>query len=257
MPVVFGVGQSGYTAIKEDHYGRLLGWHIGVTQRAIQNDKQIGRWNWRPSYLLIDATSGSGTLEDGSAGSPLVALDKLSKMSIAWRAVFIEESLDVFASLDMALPNGQNIEKRCARYQDVFRQLERDDRQLGLLYIDPNGTPDFAAICELTRTLPRLEVLLSFTSTGIKRAGKTDVRVDEWIKRIGKRFWLVRKPYTSWRWSFLLGSDTVIFNKRYPRIEMEPATSEQGQHWLELLSYTDEERRGKDQPPLTGLMPIT
>lgn len=254
MTVTRTVGQSEYTKTKEDHYGKLLSWHIKVTQRAIQNN----RWA-NPSYLLIDATAGSGILDDGSHGSPLVAIRQLQGMAVPHQAVFVEENQDAYAALDASVTGSADVTKRFTRYQDVIGQLAEhtDGAQLGLLYIDPNGTPDFEALCMFARARPKMEVLISVTATGYKRGGRSDLRLDEWLKRIGKRYWLIRKPYTRWHWTFLFGSDYFGFNKKYQGIDLEPVTSSLGRSWLETASYTTEERLGKAQPPLIGLMPNT
>lgn len=254
MPVVNGVGQSEYTRTKEEHYAKLLGWHINVAERAIKNSLWAN-----PAYLLVDATAGSGKLEDGTAGSPLVAIARLRKMSTPFNALFVEESSDVFAQLDLCVCQDSSVQLRWARYQDVIKEMacRKDRNQFGLLYIDPNGTPDFDALCQFSRVRPRMDILISVTATGYKRSGKVELHLDEWLRRIGKQYWLIRKPYTSWHWTFLFGSDYSGFNKAYKGIEVEPVTGDLGKEWLEQVSYTQMERLGKVQPPLTGLMTNT
>jgi len=254
MPVINGVGQSEYTKTKEEHYAKLLGMHVNIAERAMRNNL----WS-NSSYLLIDATAGSGILEDGTPGSPIIAINRLRKMSTPFKALFIEEQPEVFAQLDLHVSQDDNVQLRWARYQDIIGEmaLRKDRNQLGLLYIDPNGTPDFDALCQFARARPRMEILISVTATGYKRSGKVDRHLDEWLRRIGKQYWLIRKPYTAWHWTFLLGSDYAGFNKPYKGIEVEPVTSELGKGWLECASYTVTERLGKVQPPLTGLMPNT
>ena len=254
MPVINHVGQSEYTKTKEVHYAKLLGMHVNIAERAIRNNLCF-----RPSYLLIDATAGSGILEDGTPGSPVIAVDRLRKMSTPFKALFIEEQPEVFAQLDFHVSQDDSVQLRWARYQDVINEmaLRYDRNQLGLLYIDPNGTPDFDALCQFARARPRMEILISVTATGYKRSGKVERHLDEWLRRIGKQYWLIRKPYTAWHWTFLLGSNYPGFNKPYKGIDVEPVTSDLGKGWLECASYTATERLGKVQPPLTGLMPNT
>lgn len=251
MPVINGVGQSEYTKTKEEHYAKLLGWHINVAERAIRNNLWAN-----PTYLLIDATAGSGVLEDGSAGSPLVAIARLRKMSTPFKALFVEENSDVFAQLDIHVHQDNSVQLRWARYQGVIMEMayRKDRNQFGLLYIDPNGIPDFDALCQFSRVRPKMDILISVTATGYKRSGKAELHLDEWLRRIGKQHWLIRKPYTAWHWTFLFGSDYAGFNKAYKGIEAEPVTSDLGKEWLEQVSYTPSERLGKVQPPLTGLM---
>lgn len=243
------VGQSEYTVIKEHHYVSILSWQVGVAKRAMSNNQK-----WRRTYLLIDATAGTGRLDDGSEGSPLKALSELDASGIQYRAVFIERDLASFACLNSCV--GRRAELHNATYQQVIQDFCQvpDYKQLGLLYIDPNGTPDFDALVCFARSFPKMEILISVTANGVKRAGKTEIRLSEWIERIGKSHWCVRKPYGPWQWTFLFGSDTPYLAKPYKKIDLYPVSSDLGRKYLDQASLTKDELLKKVQPPLTGLI---
>lgn len=244
------VGQSEYTQTKEDHYASILGWQTGIAKRAIENQYR----KWRETYLLIDATAGSGMLEGGIPGSPIRALQVLDARQFQYRAVFVEHDLTAFVDLQASI--WQPAELRYTTYQQVLGEFCRypDSLQLGMLYVDPNGTPDFDVLMMFAKAYPSMEILISVTANGVKRGGKTEASLAEWIRRIPKRYWLVRKPYSKWQWTFLFGTNYERgFNKPYLKIDLHPTTSEIGRQYLEQASSTKEELLKKVQPPITGL----
>lgn len=255
MTITDGVGQSEYTQVKEDHYASILGWQVNVAIKAMHNQYKP----WHKTYLLIDATAGSGILEGDIEGSPLRALRVMDAKGIDYRAVFVEQDLTACASLHSALFGRKRSEVRNTPYQQIIGEFckQPDPLQLGVLYIDPNGTPDFEALKQFAGSFPAMEVLISVTANGVKRAGKTDADLGEWIKRIGKRHWLIRELYTKWQWTFLFGSNYPGFSKPYERIGLYPTTSETGRMYLDRASLSKEELRKKVQPPLIELTPNT
>ncbi len=252
MTVFSGVGQSEYSETKEQHYAHILGWHMGVACRA------MGKW--KSDYLMIDATAGTGKLYDCGEidGSPLVFLRQaFFYLGRQWRAIFCEQNPASFDLLRKNVGSLGNVELCQSDYQSVLSR-SFGKNQIGLLYVDENGTPDFAALSGFARRNPLMEILISVTATGVKRGKVTELRLGEWVRQMGKRYWGIRKPYGQWQWTFLFGSDYVGFNKDYRKIDMYPIDSKNGQSFLDVASYTQKELAKKAQPPLlTELMPST
>lgn len=237
MPVINSVGQSEYSQMKEDHYSKILAWHMKVASIVIEKDT-------RNNYLMIDATAGTGKLYDQGCidGSPLVFL-KQAQAHLPykkWKAVFCEEKAEHFKWLHINIGGAPNTTLQPLPYQEVLRQYD-GKYQIGLLYVDPNGTPDFDALCQFAKQNPRMEILISVTANGVKRANLTDYRLNEWVEKIGKRYWAIRKPYGKWQWTFLFGSDYVGFNKEYRSIDLYPTDSQTGKAYMDAASYTKAE----------------
>lgn len=253
MTTKTGVGQSEYSPLKEEHYSKILAWHQSLSYHVINNDR-------RNDYLMIDATAGTGKLYEcgGIDGSPLVFLQQASEhlSDCKWQAVFCEQNPEHFAKLHSNVGAAPCVTLRPESYQDVLRRYT-SQWQIGLLYIDPNGTPDFDALCTFARRNPRMEILISVTANGVKRGGLTEYRLHEWIEKIGKKYWAIRKPYGPWQWTFLFGSDFAGFNKNYKSIDLYPVTSPIGKAYMDQATYTREERSKNAQPPLIDLTPNT
>lgn len=246
MPVVNGVGQSEYSPTKEEHYSKILGWHMNVAARVIKK-------GWNSDYLFIDATAGSGKLYDcgGIDGSPLVFLRQAAAhlAGVKWRSVMCEQKPESFDLLAQNMRGAPGVTLYNARYQDVLRRFGNRG-QIGLLYMDENGTPDFDALCDFANRNRSMEILISVTGTGVKRGKMTDLHLHEWIERIPKKHWAMRKPYTQWQWTFLFGSNYDGFAKEYRSIDMVPLDSETGKQYMETATYTKGEISKKVQPPL-------
>lgn len=255
MPVVDGVGQSEYTRMKEDHYACILKWHVSVIRQVISK-------GWaKKTYRLIDATAGPGIMSDGTFGSPVRALEILDESGLDYEAMFIESDRDTFGQLDRLIGARDRVNLRWTEYQSVLRGMRLERYQFGLLYVDPNGRLDFPALVNFARIAPQVDILLSLTASGIKRAdkscGQDTQTIAERIAAIGKSYWLIRKPYTQHQWTFLLGSNGKPMNKPYKKIDLAPITSKDGEDWLQQISYTKKELQQMVQPSLIALTPNT
>lgn len=255
MPVIDGVGQSDYTRMKEDHYACILKWHISVIRQVMSKG-----WAHK-TYRLIDATAGPGIMNDGTPGSPVRALEILDESRLDYKAAFIESDRDTFGQLDRVIGGHDHVDLRWTQYQFVLQSLQLERYQFGLLYVDPNGRVEFPALAAFAKMAPRIDILLSLTASGIKRAdkscGQDSQTIADQIASIDKAFWLIRKPYTQHQWTFLLGSNGKPMNKPYKRIDLEPITSKDGEQWLQQISYTKKELQQMVQPSLIALMPNT
>ncbi len=250
-PIIEGVGQSDMTPIKLEQLRMILAAHLDISGNVIRK-----MTNWRRYYLYIDATSGPGRYTE-HIGSPLVFLEEAQSRRLRYKALFIEEGKE----------SSQELAQNVAGYPDVFVQdgdyesvipdvfTTNDEKQIGLLYIDPNnGMPNRAAIQHVAGVFPRLDILLYASATAFKRV-KGSPRLCDLIEGAGKRHWLIRKPFINdaWQWTFLLGSNMSFAGKMKRDLGMEPVNSASGQRIIDQLSLTVDERERLFQLPLTDL----
>jgi len=177
MPIENGVGYGEYTGVKIEHLSKILAMHMAITQAVIKKHASY----YEPEYRYIDLTAGKGSTPDGSAGSPIVFLDKASdpKFDIPFRADLIEREASNIEELKKAVsahPMGKSEQGKVifhlGNYESVAPQLfkSKKDFELGLVYVDPTGDlPDFKTLAYITNMRPRMEILLYLSATNIKR----------------------------------------------------------------------------------------
>ena len=74
------------------------------------------------------------------------------------------------------------------------------------------------------------------------------------MRAIGKKYWLIRRPIPSdsKKWTFLLGSNTGIFDD-YPSIELIRFDSEEAQAFFPMLNLSKKQRFQQIQPTLPNV----
>ena len=264
MPIKNGVGYGEYTGVKIEHLSNILAMHMAITQAVIKKHASY----YEPEYRYIDLTAGKGSTPDGSAGSPIVFLDRASdpKFDIPFRADLIEREINNIDELKKAIsahPMGVSqqgkVNFHLGNYESVALQLfkSKKDFELGLVYVDPSGDlPDFNTLAHITNMRPRMEVLLYLSATNIKRQfQQTQKFLADFISETSKEHWLIRKPLKgdTHQWTFLLGSNIGFF-KPHKKLTTYFCLldSPEGKEILEKMNLSQDKRIEQKQPRLDG-----
>ena len=264
MPIKNGVGYGEYTGVKIEHLSNILAMHMAITQAVIKKHASY----YEPEYRYIDLTAGKGSTPDGSAGSPIVFLDRESdqKFDIPFRAELIEREINKIDELKKAIsahPMGVSqqgkVNFHLGNYESVALQLfkSKKDFELGLVYVDPSGDlPDFNTLAHITNMRPRMEVLLYLSATNIKRQfQQTQKFLADFISETSKEHWLIRKPLKgdTHQWTFLLGSNIGFF-KPHKKLTTYFCLldSPEGKEIFEKMNLSQDQRIEQKQPRLDG-----
>jgi hypothetical protein len=259
MPVENGVGYGNLTSLKIEHLSRIMSMHLAVTAAVLRKYPRFGR-----QYRYLDLTAGKGQTPDGLIGSPLVFLQQTNMVEFPKpiQMDLIECNEQNLHELKMAVDNLKIVDNNVrtvnfhhGNYEDIVHTLisGQDKAEFGLIFADPSGDmPNFDTLRQLAKSRPHMEILIYVSTTNIKRVFHlTEKLLSDYMKDVGKKYWLVRKP-VSWdnhKWTFLLGSNTDIF-KNYRRIGFLRIESNEAQDFFPILNFSTQQRIQKWQPSL-------
>jgi three-Cys-motif partner protein len=247
MPVEDGVGYGRWTRLKLEHLRAIMAMHVRVTKAVLDRNPY-----YRRTYHFIDATAGRGKYQfygEEAQGSPLLFLSVAEDHQLLYRADLIEQKSANASLLREQVPElrSGSAKIHCCEYGLMIRELlpSRDKAQLGLFFVDPStGIPDFDTVAYVSRVRPRMEVLMYLSATNLKRMNQRTPRLlSDHIAGIGKKHWLVRRPFQSdaHHWTFLLGSNADLF-REYKKIDFYPMGSKEAQAFFPKLNFTVRQR---------------
>lgn len=209
-PYCRSMGCSVETPIKQAQFGKV----VSILLRATKNTR---RASWSQSeFLYVDLNAGSGVYEDGSYGSPLIALSRAAEMGEPMRAILYERDDETRDDAGGLLDNIERLGFAAETHGDHatadldIRAIERSLRgkPFGLVYADPNPDKDLIPAELLARIFrsSRMDmvdalVYVSATNYGRQRHYRERYLLND-LLAVGKRYVWLRRPSGPWRWTF-------------------------------------------------------
>jgi len=247
MPKRNGAGESRYTPLKQSHFREIL-----ETQTAIVREilKKGSNWNGtNKNYWYYDLYSGGG-FTAGQKGSPLIFIETMKKFGLKYRAFFYDENKENAFNLSKLLGNDLNSHIFHSNNSLVLSNNNGIGfTKYGLVYTDPNGTPDFDVLHKLflREDFKKIDLLINMSATAVKRALNCKTckdhtqRLAEYLSMVNKNFWIIREPYDKWQWIFLIGTNWNAF-PRFKHLGFYDLKSKDGSELLKYLNTTQKER---------------
>ncbi len=239
MPEINGVGFGEQSNDKQDDFRNVIRLHLNIVNNITRE------WKNR-RYTYIDMNAGPGQYE-GITGSPLIFLDECSRVGLPFDATFIEcVEVNANALRYLVGKSGTVINQDHQVTLRTYRNAP--SLGLGLIYHDPTGViPSFDLLAEISRypAFAKTDIMVYLSATNIKRvrlAERNDKTkcLDEYLRAIDKKAWIVRKPQGKHQWTFVIGSNWVKFpdwkNRGFYNV-----FSPEGQSVLDRLTYTENE----------------
>lgn len=171
-------------------------------------------------YWHFDINCGCGINEKiGCIGSPLAFLRAVEASGLRkYFAGFCdidEHQLQKLMARDLVRDNAQCFAfhgKNASLVEaipDIIAKVENPKRAVGMVLSDPNGFEvPLDELSELSRQCPGIDMAIHW-NTRIRRLyrgqGWEFVDIDEAIKLMGKRYWLIREPRGAHQWTVLIG----------------------------------------------------
>lgn len=257
MPVTKGQGQSDITNIKEaDFHIFLSEWWLTLAKNALR------RWQkYNNRLVYIDTNAGSGFNENCNCpGSPIIFCRAAKNADINYHAFLIE------IDQDYALQLEDRVDQFNARViQGDNRQITLDilsqlpPNTLGLIYIDPNGIPDWDLITKICKhqNAKTMDVLIRYNTNAVWRNlhnGKLALPDALEQVRSYKKNWFGKQvePSDKWYWSFLLGINYPF--KDWQKRGWLSFQTEAGKALEKKLAYSRKQYQKKSQ---MNLMEVT
>lgn len=254
MPVVNGVGFGEHTALKQEHFEKLLRLHLRLTT-AVQRNWRERRWLGADldTYYYYDINAGAGHDPTGLVGSPLLFLKQARLLNVRYQAALIEKEAVNCEELRSAFCDS-NVQIECGDHLDCLpRHFVSGKPRFGLVYADPSGsTPPFDLLAQMSQQpiFKRLDICIYVHATNIKRARRSSTAneqrsLQDFMEPIDKKEWIVREPVGKEQWSFLIGSNMINFPD-WAKEGFHRWKSPRGKEILDVLTYTADEIAAKN-----------
>lgn len=274
MPVIKNVGQSDNTPLKQKSLYTILDAHTQIVNKIIR--RPMTKRYAETHYLYVDLNSGPGKYNDID-GSPLIFKSVANANKTPYLAILSEISKQNCNNLMTATSSdtdgycydcstdmlqGSNIagaflngggwgivcnEDNVITLNSILNHYKTvtDKKPYGMVYVDPNNHEarfdNFHEFFSFSR-LRYLDLLIHVSGTSIKRLLHTSTtkRIADSISSINKKYWLIRKPYGIWQWTFLLGTNWDGF-PQFKNLDFVYIDSDEGREYLRLINNTKEE----------------
>lgn len=274
MPKIGTVGYSENTKLKQYHFRNIVNKLLAIIQYIFAKHRRGGVVWHDFIFSYIDLTAGSGKI-NGNFGSPLILLDEIKQLNAHCEFTFVEKnkktfdilrqnlmltyptmiSDDIFCECDnihktLLFCGDLEINLHNMNYADYlpFARSDSTQQRYGLIYIDPNGMPsDFESIkkfYELKKN-KQIDFMMHIPATARKRTRKSPLHqlnksLAEELNEINKNFWIIREPYKSFQWTFLIGTNWDSF-PTFQKLGFHRLSSIKGLSVFEKINFTAKE----------------
>lgn len=246
MPVLNGIGFGEHTALKQEHFEKLIRLHLNVTARVQRNCREK-RWQGVDlnTYYYFDINAGAGNDPTGLVGSPVIFLKQAALRGTRYQAILIEREPVNYRQLSSVIRDA-NVVIECGDHNDVLpRYFVKGLKRFGLVYTDPSGDiPPFELLAAMSRQpiYKMLDICIYVHATNIKRIRRSSLTNEQrclrdFIDSIDKKEWIVREPIGREQWSFLIGSNWINFPD-WQKEGFHSYRSARGKEIFDLLTYT-------------------
>jgi three-Cys-motif partner protein len=251
MPVTNGIGHSGATVDKEDGFNAYISLHTRIVRSVFDNPKNY--WLRYRKYVYIDTNCGSGcNSEEGVDGSPVIAVSAIRRSGLSFDAHFIDCEQGNIDSLSKLFTPSPSIQFYIADNKEALPTIIKSIPKVayGLLYMDPNGIPDFQLISDLCTAHKHLDVLIRCPANAIKKNLHHGIkRLPELMSLVPKSRWLIRDvlPDDKWQFTFLFATNYSKWGD-WGRNRFYTTDSIEGKDILFRLTFTAKEIDRINQP---------
>lgn len=247
MPVVNGVGCSEYTQTKQEQFAGIFRANYNAWRGVLAKQ----RW-FDGNYTYIDLNAGPGHHPEYGSGSPMIALEYLRQYGARYTAHLFERDVVNAQSLAALTDESKNefVHACDHRFIDQFVGNGRPNKIPGLIYSDENGNPPpFEFLAQLSKTFTRMDILIYFSATNIKRVKQfTYTDLLNYVRPIERTRAVIREPMGKHQWSFLyMTNGPAIEWKREGFYDLR---SKEGQAIFKRLNETKAGENAELQPTL-------
>ncbi len=237
-------GESAYTHHKQRGLNSICGMLCGMYSQI----------KWLRKTILIDCTAGDGmaTEIDGMTSEPSPRIIAEHARKNRMDCLLIERSKKMFDELMKQPPKGAIMVNAYAH--EALAKMPLEDYDGGMVYIDPNGLiPGVARIAKQLQRMPRCDILVNITGTGLKR---TSTAISEHVlDHFERRYWYIRMSGCKYQWAMMLGTSIKpeMMGKKMPTFR--EIGSDDGSLILSHLDLTREQikDRGLDNERIKQL----
>lgn len=249
MPVLNGIGFGEHTALKQEHFEKLIRLHLAITA-SVQRNWRERRWQGADldTYYYFDINAGAGHDPTGLAGSPLIFLRQAALRGTRYQAVLIERELINYQELNRKIKDSSVVIEHGDHADVLPKYFAKGPQRFGIVYADPSGDkPAFDLLGDMSRQpiYKLLDICIYVSATRRKRdrnSPKTreDRCLRDFLGVIDKKEWIIREPVGRDQWSFLIGSNWINFPD-WKKEGFHSWKSPRGKEIFDLLTYTPEE----------------
>jgi|GEM_PF-3074380 len=228
------------------------------------------RFHKRFRYWHFDLNCGCGTNEDfGCIGSP-VAFVRAARFDVGVDRFFagfcdvdeisiakLSKHEEIEGDPRIFMFHGDNA-SMVEAIPDIISAKEKPEHAIGTVLSDPNNSDvPLEQMSKLSRICPKMDFIVNWNSIFIKRArghywGKRYVSLEDAVKKLNKKHWIIRKPLGPSQFTLLIGRNIKVGDHR--KMNFFNLDSDTGTRHFNKCNFTNDEN---PDLPKQILMPIT